>query len=79
MRPPPYPPITLAALVIHCSVALPTPLQIRMQSTVGKGTGRGLLGTFIDILKLEGPKGLYRGVGPTCGRAASGAAVELAS
>lgn len=40
---------------------------------------RGTWHAFRTIASQEGVKGLYRGVGPTCGRAAVGAAAELAT
>ena len=47
--------------VRNCVFCWRSRVQIRMQSTMGAGTGRGMIGSFIDIYKLEGVKGLYRG------------------
>ncbi|XP_028173362.1 mitochondrial uncoupling protein Bmcp [Ostrinia furnacalis] len=57
------------------AVANPTDvLKVRMQVGDEK---RGLVRCFADIYRLEGTRGLWRGVGPTSQRAAVIAAVEL--
>ncbi|KAL0894355.1 hypothetical protein ABMA27_012980 [Loxostege sticticalis] len=60
---------------LSSAVANPTDvLKVRMQVGDEK---RGLVRCFADIYRLEGTRGLWRGVGPTSQRAAVIAAVEL--
>ncbi|XP_049871830.1 mitochondrial uncoupling protein Bmcp [Pectinophora gossypiella] len=66
-----------AALAGGLSSAIANPtdvLKVRMQVGSEK---RNLVRCFIDIYRLEGMRGLWRGVGPTSQRAAVIAAVEL--
>lgn len=61
---------------ISSAIANPTDvLKVRMQ--VGQQVNNGLIRCFYEIYKLEGIRGLWRGVGPTAQRAAVIAAVEL--
>lgn len=46
-------------------------------SAGGKPRYTGFLHALSDIVKTEGVLGLYKGVGPTCGRATVLAAAEL--
>lgn len=53
-----------------------------MQADQGKGAAARYTSTFHafrTILRAEGIRGFYRGVGPTCARASVGAATELAT
>lgn len=50
-----------------------------MQAGTGARHYRGIAHAFVEIVKTEGFWGLYKGVGPTCGRASIGAATELAT
>lgn len=53
-------------------------LKVRLQAqTSSVATNQGMLLAFSDIYKMEGFKGLYRGVGPTAQRASIIAGVEL--
>ncbi|XP_046808958.1 mitochondrial uncoupling protein Bmcp isoform X2 [Lucilia cuprina] len=67
-----------AAGAISSAIANPTDvLKVRMQ-VHGKGTmQKSVWSCFHDIYKLEGVKGLWRGVGPTAQRAVVIASVEL--
>ncbi|CAH0404539.1 unnamed protein product [Chilo suppressalis] len=57
---------------LSSAIANPTDvLKVRMQEK------RGIVRCFVDIYRLEGWRGLWRGVGPTSQRAAVIAAVEL--
>lgn len=68
----------VTAGAVSSAIATPTDvLKVRMQ-VHGRGTEqRGLFGCFVQIYRLEGVRGLWRGVGPTAQRAAVIAAVEL--
>lgn len=68
----------VTAGAVSSAIATPTDvLKVRMQ-VHGRGTGQhGLFGCFVQIYRLEGVRGLWRGVGPTAQRAAVIAAVEL--
>ncbi|KAI8427331.1 hypothetical protein MSG28_001910 [Choristoneura fumiferana] len=60
---------------LSSAIANPTDvLKVRMQMGDEK---RNLVRCFIDIYRIEGVRGLWRGVGPTSQRAAVIAAVEL--
>lgn len=63
---------------ISSAIANPTDvLKVRMQ-VAGKGASQlGIAGSFKEIYRNEGIRGLWRGVGPTAQRAAVIAAVEL--
>lgn len=67
-----------AAGAISSAIANPTDvLKVRMQVS-GKGSQHKSVWTcFHDIYKLEGVRGLWRGVGPTAQRAVVIASVEL--
>lgn len=66
---------------LSSSLCNPTDLvKVRMQADMGATPRyRNTFSAFSDIVRTEGVLGLYRGVGPTCGRAAVGAATELAA
>ena len=58
--------------------------QVRMMADGMKSTGTGprytgLFNAFTQIVQKEGVLGLWKGVGPTCGRATVLAAAELAT
>ncbi|XP_054734261.1 mitochondrial uncoupling protein Bmcp [Anastrepha obliqua] len=63
---------------VSSAIANPTDvLKVRMQ-VHGKGTHKhGLLGSFLEIYRYEGVRGLWCGVGPTAQRAVVIASVEL--
>lgn len=69
----------IIAGVMSSSLANPTDvLKIRMQAqTTNVFNKLGLVGSFMDIAKKEGVRGLWRGVGPTANRAAVVCGVEL--
>lgn len=70
----------IMAGAISSSICNPTDvLKVRLQAqTAGTlTTNGGMLMSFRDIYKIEGFKGLYRGVGPTAQRASIIAGVEL--
>jgi len=57
-------------------------VKVRMMaagSSQGAHSYRWFIPAFIDIVQKEGISGLFKGVGPTCGRATVLAAAELAS
>lgn len=59
-------------------IAVPCDLvKIRMQADKTGTRYAGTLGAFSDIFRSEGVKGMWRGAGPTCSRAAVGAMTEL--
>lgn len=68
------------------AICNPTDLiKVRMQADgMGSSAGqppryRSLVHAFRSIVAAEGVRGLYKGVGPTCGRATVLAAAELAT
>ncbi|KAG1677969.1 Kidney mitochondrial carrier protein 1 [Nymphon striatum] len=68
----------IIAGVISSSIANPTDvLKVRMQAKNKDFTKDGMFRSFVNIFKLEGIQGLWRGVGPTAQRAAVIAGVEL--
>jgi hypothetical protein len=69
----------VASGAIGSAICNPTDVvKVRMQAAHG-ARYRGVADAFTTIYKLEGFRGLYRGVSPTVQRAAVVAAVELAS
>lgn len=61
------------------SICNPTDvLKVRLQAQTGSvNGGKSMMASFMDMYKLEGLKGCYRGVGPTAQRASIIAGVEL--
>ena len=69
-----------AAGCLSAVVANPCDLvKVRMQTRQGPSSNQGLARAFVEIVRAEGPLGLWKGVGPTAGRATALAAVELSS
>ncbi|XP_062521323.1 kidney mitochondrial carrier protein 1-like isoform X2 [Corticium candelabrum] len=69
----------VAAGGLAAAIANPTDvLKVRMQvGTPSTVSSRGMFSSFADIYKMEGFRGLYRGVGPNTQRAAVVVGVEL--
>ncbi|XP_067647645.1 mitochondrial uncoupling protein Bmcp [Eurosta solidaginis] len=63
---------------VSSAIANPTDvLKVRMQVQGKDAHKNGLIGSFLEIYRLEGVRGLWRGVGPTAQRAIIIASVEL--
>ncbi|XP_004522222.1 mitochondrial uncoupling protein Bmcp isoform X1 [Ceratitis capitata] len=63
---------------VSSAIANPTDvLKVRMQVHGKSAHQHGLIGSFLEIYRFEGVRGLWRGVGPTAQRAVVIASVEL--
>ncbi|XP_039965513.1 mitochondrial uncoupling protein Bmcp-like isoform X1 [Bactrocera tryoni] len=63
---------------VSSAIANPTDvLKVRMQVQGKAAHQHGLIGSFLEIYRYEGVRGLWRGVGPTAQRAVVIASVEL--
>lgn len=52
----------LAAAAVSCPLDI---VKFRLQNQAAKGRSAGLLGSLTTIVRLEGVRGLYRGLRPT--------------